>query len=36
MDNLSAHKVDGVKETIEKVGARLLYLPPYGIYLLLS
>ena len=26
MDNLSAHKVVGVKEAIEKVGARLLYL----------
>jgi transposase len=30
MDNLSAHKVGGVKETIEKAGARLLYLPPYS------
>lgn len=30
MDNLSAHKVAGVKEAIEKAGARLLYLPPYS------
>jgi transposase len=30
MDNLSAHKVDGVRELIEKVGAELLYLPPYS------
>jgi transposase len=30
MDNLSAHKVAGVKEAIEKTGARLLYLPPYS------
>ena len=28
MDNLSAHKVDGVRERIEAAGARLLYLPP--------
>ncbi len=30
MDNLSAHKVAGVRETIEADGARLLYLPPYS------
>ena len=30
MDNLGAHKVKGVKELIESVGARLLYLPPYS------
>jgi transposase len=30
MDNLSAHKVAGVKEAIEKVAAHLLYLPPYS------
>ena len=28
MDNLPAHKVDGVTQAIEAVGARLLYLPP--------
>ena len=30
MDNLSAHKVDGVRQLIEATGARLLYLPPYS------
>lgn len=30
MDNLSSHKVAGVRERIEAVGARLLYLPPYS------
>jgi transposase len=30
MDNLSAHKVDGVRERIETCGASLLYLPPYS------
>ncbi len=30
MDNLSAHKVTGVREQIEAAGARLLYLPPYS------
>lgn len=29
-DNLSAHKVEGVRERIEATGARLLYLPPYS------
>jgi transposase len=30
MDNLSSHKVAGVKELVESVGARVLYLPPYS------
>ena len=30
MDNLPAHKVAGVRQAIEAVGARLLYLPPYS------
>jgi transposase len=30
MDNLSSHKVAGVKELIESVGAKVLYLPPYS------
>jgi transposase len=30
MDNLPAHKVDGVRSWIETVGAELLYLPPYS------
>lgn len=30
MDNLSAHKVEGVWERIAAVGAELLYLPPYS------
>lgn len=30
MDNLSAHKVDGVRQRIEDCGASLLYLPPYS------
>ncbi|GJD58442.1 hypothetical protein MTDSW087_03637 [Methylobacterium dankookense] len=29
LDNLPAHKVSGVRERIETVGARLLYLPAY-------
>jgi transposase len=29
-DNLSSHKVTGVKEAIEAAGATLLYLPPYS------
>ena len=28
MDNLPAHKISGVREAIEKVGARVLFLPP--------
>lgn len=30
MDNLSSHKVAGVKAAIEGAGAHLLYLPPYS------
>ena len=30
MDNLATHKIRGVREAIEAVGARLLYLPPYS------
>lgn len=30
MDNLSSHKVDGVRARIEAAGAELLYLPPYS------
>lgn len=30
MDNLPAHKISGVREAIEKAGARLLFLPPYS------
>ena len=30
MDNLPAHKVTGVRATIEQAGATLLYLPPYS------
>jgi transposase len=30
MDNLSSHKVAGVREAIEAVGAELRYLPPYS------
>jgi len=30
MDNLSAHKVAGVRSLIEARGAQLLYLPPYS------
>jgi transposase len=30
MDNLSGHKVSGVRQAIEQRGARLLYLPPYS------
>ena len=30
MDNLSAHKVAGVRELIQATGAELLYLPPYS------
>lgn len=30
MDNLAVHKVAGVVEAIEAVGARVLYLPPYS------
>jgi len=30
MDNLSSHKVKGVRQKIEATGAELLYLPPYS------
>mgnify|MGYP001029930244 FL=1 len=30
MDNLASHKVVGVRQMIESVGATLLYLPPYS------
>src|SRR5205085_413760 len=30
MDNLSSHKIRGVREAIEAAGASLLYLPPYS------
>ncbi len=30
MDNLSSHKVTGVRHAIEQAGATLLYLPPYS------
>jgi transposase len=30
MDNLAVHKIAGVAEAIEAVGARVLYLPPYS------
>ena len=30
MDNLSSHKVNGVRQLIEQAGAEVLYLPPYS------
>lgn len=30
MDNLTAHKVHGVRNLIEQAGAELRYLPPYS------
>ena len=30
LDNLSSHKVEGVRAAIESAGARLLYLPSYS------
>jgi transposase len=30
MDNLSSHKVNGIKEIAEKNGIKILYLPPYS------
>ena len=30
LDNLSSHKVSGVREAIEAAGATVLYLPPYS------
>lgn len=30
MDNLSSHKVTGVREAVDARGARVIYLPPYS------
>lgn len=30
MDNLSSHKVNGIVEAIEAVGASVLFLPPFS------
>jgi transposase len=30
MDNFSSHKVDGIAQAIEQVGAKLVYLPSYS------
>lgn len=30
MDNLSSHKVAGIRQAIESAGCRLVYLPPYS------
>ena len=30
MDNLPAHKISGLREAIEKLGAQLVFLPPYS------
>ena len=30
LDNLSSHKVVGVRKAIELAGAKILYLPPYS------
>ena len=30
LDNLAAHKVEGVAQAIRAVGASILYLPPYS------
>ena len=30
MDNLPAHKTAGVRDAIERVGATLMFLPPYS------
>jgi transposase len=30
LDNLSAHKVAGIRELIEARGAQIIYLPPYS------
>lgn len=30
LDNLSSHKIDGVRQAIEAAGATLRYLPPYS------
>jgi transposase len=30
MDNLAAHKVSGIRDSIERADCRLVYLPPYS------
>ncbi len=30
MDNLPAHKTSGVRDAIERAGAKLMFLPPYS------
>ena len=30
MDNLSSHKIEGIRKAIEAVGARVVFLPPYS------
>ena len=30
MDNLASHKVAGVRQAVERVGAKVFYLPPYS------
>jgi transposase len=30
MDNLRTHKVDGVRQAVEAVGAKVRYLPAYS------
>ena len=30
LDNLAAHKVDGVRQALAAAGASILYLPPYS------
>ncbi|MBZ0259283.1 MAG: transposase [Hyphomicrobiales bacterium] len=30
MDNLGSHKADAVRQAIQAVGARLIFLPPYS------
>ena len=30
MDNLAAHKVDGIRSAIEATGAALMFVPPYS------
>lgn len=30
MDNLSSHKIEGVKNAIKETGAKIIYLPPYS------
>ena len=30
MDNLSSHKIEGIRKAVEAVGARVVFLPPYS------